>query len=583
MGATCSVIPEVPANRDALNAKAAKQRNQSSTSIEENGSSTERLGLGSDDRRMDLVGPAGHSGSYRKRFMSVKSTAGCNTKNTDEFDAMPQAQSTQGQPSLTDATTMALTNANPTPVRERPKSTRQFHDLIANSLLLRYHPDRVTMFSRLRGGCVTPEGVQILTIRERLDRREEESSTGEHKGEGHLYFLDPERPLPVPLAAIPPIDISAALAAWIEYTQCTLVPDRLEAERLARQNLSVHLTTIQASLLESIESLQRGVSTMDFDAAFAACQQCMVVLRQNNILQPLAIALQVLLTMNDILVIEHVGHTFEEAVRAYFQRSEVANDTMDDKGQEVPDLTTVLELYTLLNGGYQDKQRISRNVGSASSRRQLGSTHTSNIRVEGAEVTELHCRVANLDGSTVADEGSNVAKLSLRQISLSANAHDEAPLPRGSSPNATLTAGGSLSASTNHHHNTTNAFQPTLFAPFNVSNSETGIALAAMSHTRTSHGASVASAHGLMVHSNSASGTAVSGGQLSAGSFMQLQEFHLPKVIGGDNVQQEIQLQLVEQVHVLLEVQQMLHDTLDYLIRVLQFHIEVRFPAVSPV
>ncbi|CUG84982.1 Hypothetical protein, putative [Bodo saltans] len=655
MGATCSVVPEVASSREALNARsggagggkelgsisghgggsesnslriARKMSNHDvhgiiaaggtfdgQTPRHQQNTTTGTLSTNSrgTDRRFDLVGPVGQSGSYRQKHRS--SVAATDSRSPDHFNQSAAAAAQQQQQhetpqqfnsttamhppsSLTDAGTVTgLTTNNTgvdTPVsaiRERPRSTRTFPDLIANSLLLRYHPDRVAMFSRLRGGFVTPEGISIPTMQQRLAARAGEYETGLYEGAGHLYFLAPERPLPIPITAVPPVDMNAAVAGWAEHIRRGGMPEMEEAMREAQRNLGAHLAQTQVSVLQYVDGVRDGIAHMDFDVAIAACQQCMRIFSQNNMLRPLAVALQLLLTLNDILVIEHVGHTFEEAVRAYLHKaaagtmpttSSAGGASADEKPQEIPDLTTVLELYTLLNGGYHDANR--NNTGAApmnggSSSRSVGP------RVQSAS----RGHVPSLTSSFGA--GGTGTRVSLQQISVMCN--DEQNQQRQmqqqqqvspQQPQGRVVAEAALSPQPP-------PFQPTLFAAFNASASETGIVVATMSHTRF-NSSSITSAAGALRQSTSATGTAVSGGQLSTGSFLQLQEFHLPKIVGAnglggvggaegdDNVQLELQLQLVEQVHFLLEVQQLLHDTLEYLVHVLHYHSGQLFPTV---
>jgi hypothetical protein len=244
---------------------------------------------------------------------------------------------------------------------------------------------------------------------------------------------------------------------------------------------------------------------------------------------------------------------------------------LEEKSQDVPDLTTVLELYTLLIGGYQDQQRapVVSSAREPTCNRQRSASETSHIPV---------------DSSVTSSNGGKV--MSLQHISLGVNGRTHsggiplqgAAMHSTTADSTTLMGSGVVAHSAHEHHS---QFQPTLFAPFNVSGSETGIALAGISHGKTSGTTESVASAAVLRQSTSASGTAISGGQLSTGSFLQLQEFHLPKIVGGDNAQLELQLQLVEQVHLLLEVQQMLQDTLDYLVHVLRYHVDVTFPAVK--
>jgi hypothetical protein len=623
MGATCSVVPEVASGRDALNARSgagggannigslsgnggggsnslrvlrkASGTNHESHSAALNEGQTPRhsataLSTNSrtmGDRRFDIVGPPSgvQSGSYRQKRGSGNGSPDNFISSSAAPQALQEQYATNCVPSilppssLTDGTATGLTNNTGvdthTPastVRERPRSTRLFPDLIANSLLLRYHPDRVAMFSRLRGGFVTPEGIALPTMQQRLAARAREYETGLYEGAGHLYFLAPERPLPIPITAVPPVDMTAAVAGWTDHIRQGGMPDLDDAIRQARKTLATHLAQTQLTVLQHVDGVRDGIARMDFDVAIAACQHCMRIFSQNNMLRPLAVALQLLLTMNDILVIEHVGHTFEEAVRGYLQKASTGGGgtSADDKPQEIPDLTTVLELYTLLNGGYHDQSR--NNTGAAP---MNGGSSSRSAAPRLQSTSQGH--VTSLTSSFGAGGTGN--RVSLQQISVMCNddavKHSQQPLSQH--PQETPVPQP--------------PFQPTLFAAFNASASETGIAVATLSHTRF-NSSSITSAAGALRQSTSATGTAVSGGQLSTGSFLQLQEFHLPKIVGAnglggtgadgdDNVQLELQLQLVEQVHFLLEVQQLLHDTLEYLVHVLHYYSDQLFPTVA--
>lgn len=536
MGSTCSVVPgpspPVPTSVKTGVPATGAQKGPSGAGV--GGSTSARQKF--QDRRMDLVGPT--TNTYR-RTQDGDGSADAHSSGANPLDS--RGRVVDSIPETIEPNEISL----PVARVQRPKTNRPFAELLSKSLLLRYHPDRVAMFTRLRGGCTTPEGVDIPSIKDRLVLRRQEEVFDRLEGAGHLYFVAPERPLPLPIAQIASIDVTAALQMM---SQSMAMSGREVTPHTAASELRRHLSIARAQLKTDIAAVAGFVGAVDLDAATLACQQVLAICKRYGLNKLLAVALQIYLCMNDILVIESIGTTFEEAVRAY-----LAEDHTDAQASgaaaTIPDLTTVLELYTLLIGGHP--------VGTALS---AAPTDTDPTRSRDPSVGQPQHATSpqhsNFSAPTAAHPPPLVASAAEGGKGSGSWEHHEMHPVRGQDSDSTRTE--------SHPK-----FQPTLASPYNFSGSETGIV---MLRSQNGGGRHLGSSQNSVLRLSS-TGTAVTGGALSTGSFLHMTEFQLPKVLADEGAK-EVQLQLIEQVNLMLEVQQMLFDTLEYLIKVAKFHVE---------
>lgn len=361
--------------------------------------------------------------------------------------------------------------------------------------------------------------------------------SGNMTGLGHLFFLSSEKPIPVPITEIAVFDKQVAaktVATLLAAHKRDVTPTSVAAE-LKRQ-----IDAASLSIKSECTSIHSAIFSGDFDTGMSLCQRVMMLCKQLGLLRIKAIALQIFLSINDILVIENIGSTFEEAVRKYLMTTE--NHQGELAHREVPDLTTVLELYTLLVGG------ADRNPAATT-----GSVSRSQISVGTA-----------LSAAASPQQQSRNNPHNATTSSSNPSANSATTGSSNQSGNGTILSSqppiGMATANISQAR-----FQPTLLKPYDMAGSETGIHLPLRGGVM-----SITSQHaGHEMHSSTAS-TMMSAGS----SFLGPQAANglgMPVILRDDG-QHEEQRQLIEQVRAMLELQQLMLETLDYLLGVLRHH-----------
>lgn len=529
MGTTCSVVPHVaePSRANGSEGSGGAGANGGPSSHPHKSADSKpavplknQQPVKSGDKRLNLVGGA----ALQMELQAASPTSGGVTNplaaggaggGNNSGGKQPNHNSTSNSDGDGNEIAMPMSRTN------RPTTSRPFAELLSRSLLLRYHPDRVNMFNRIRGGTTTDEGYVIPTMRERLSIRRQEALMDRYEGAGNLYFVQPERPLPIPLVYIPTLDVDAlnrTLVAGMTQMRKEITQVSLAVETKQQ------LLAVRAQIKSEVRAISTCVNCIDLDGATVATQRLLSYSKRFGLLKLLAIGLQIFLCINDILVIESVGSTFEEAVRAYLGSVEHKKDPTGAGGtsKDIPDLTTVLELYQLLLGQHPNNPALSMMAPPT--------------------------------------EADSAAKVSIHGISLA--------VPKASGDTAVVSSSADSSVKGTPMSN--------------MSCSDSGVLQPMMmSHSQARAaqmlGSSTSSA---LRHLNSSSGTTVTGGMLSTGSFLQFHEFHMPKVLEDDGAR-EVQLQLIEQVNLMLELQQMLWDTLEYLVHVVRYNAEQDWTATA--